>query len=366
MSKKIAEKVLKLAVEIQQIPAPTFNEKKRAVFIQSLFKKEGLADVEMDTINNVYGRLSGKKQRAPIIISAHTDTVFPSNTDLTIQRKNSKVFGPGIGDNSLGVAGLFGLIWMLREAEIEMAGDIWFVANVGEEGLGDLKGMRAVVERFGSDSNGYIILEGMGLGLIYHSALGVKRYRITAETDGGHSWTGYGNPSAIHELAELVTKIASLELPKDPRTSLNVGKIQGGTSINTIAAQATLELDLRSENADQLKKLYKKVEGMVKSANKKGVKMSCETISDRPMGKLDKDHELISAAHKALDKQGIKPRYIIGSTDANIPLSQGLPAICIGLTYGGRSHSIEEYIEISPIKTGLEQLFEITKSLQQN
>ena len=262
------QRIIDLAIEIQQIPAPTFNETKRAEFVREVFEREGLSDVSIDEVGNVYGFLSkvegavlsggavSKDRRSnvkPLIISAHTDTVFPLEMDLKVRREAGKVYGIGIGDNSLGVAGLVGLIWMLRETSPQpsperrggLAGDIWFVANVCEEGLGDLRGMKAVVERFGADVLAYLVLEGMALGHVYHRAVGVKRYRVTVKTRGGHSWSDYGQLSAIHELSKLVVQLTSMELPKEPRTTMNVGKISGGTSINVIAAEAWLELRSR-------------------------------------------------------------------------------------------------------------------------
>jgi len=186
----IPQRVIDLAVQIQQIPAPTFNEIKRAHFVHDLFTSEGLNEVSMDEVGNVYGllKVTGQTPNAkPLIISAHTDTVFPLEMDIRVKREAEKVYGIGIGDNSLGVAGLVGLVWMIRERKIKLGGDIWFVANVCEEGLGDLRGMKAVVDRFGGDVLGYLVLEGMSLGHIYHRAVGVKRYRVKAKTHNEHS-----------------------------------------------------------------------------------------------------------------------------------------------------------------------------------
>jgi tripeptide aminopeptidase len=207
------QRIIEIAIQIQQIPAPTFNETKRAQFVRDLFASEGLSDVSIDEVGNVYGLLSSDKpltaKSQPLIISAHTDTVFPLEMDLKVRREVEKVYGIGIGDNSLGVAGLVGLIWKIRERNIKLNGDVWFVANVCEEGLGDLNGMKAVVERFGANVQAYLVLEGMALGHVYHRAVGVKRYRVTIKTRGGHSWSDYGQLSAIHELSKLVVQLTS-------------------------------------------------------------------------------------------------------------------------------------------------------------
>ena len=356
---EIADKTLDLAIQIQQIPAPTFEERTRAAFIQDLFIQENLKDVETDNLGNVYACLPGKGETRPVVVTAHSDTVFPQETDLKITREAGKISGPAIGDNSLGVAGLFGLLWALQEKEINLPGDLWLVANVCEEGLGDLKGMRAVVERFSDQPAAYLILEGMAYGEIFHQGLGVQRYRITAQTEGGHSWADYGRPSAIHDLSKLVTQLTALELPENPRTSLNVGIISGGTSINTIAAKAHLELDLRSTDPAALQKLVEEVEILVATANRPSVNFKAEIIGQRPAGSIPDDHPLVKLALKTLEAQGTRPHLNIGSTDANIPLSQGLPAICIGLTHGRGAHTTGEFIYTEYLKKGLEQVVEV-------
>ena len=357
----LQSRLLDLAIAIQQIPAPTFHEAERAGFVRTRFADEGLQDVEIDSTGNVYACLVGQPQTPagksqPLIVSAHLDTVFPQNIALTVRRDRESLLAPGIGDNSLGVAGLFGLVWALRERGLSLPGDLWLVADVCEEGLGNLRGMQAVVGRFGDTPLAYIILEGMALGQIYQRGLGVRRYRLTVRTAGGHSWHDYGQPSAVHELAALSTHLTALELPRQPRTTLNVGIISGGSSVNTIAAEAMLELDLRSENTASLESLVRQVEQIVHSANKPGVIVELETIGQRPAGELPSDHRLVKLAQDCLRGVGLEPRLNISSTDANLPLSLGLPAVTIGLTTGGRAHTIHEFINISPIEKGLEQL----------
>ncbi len=349
-------RLLELLVQIQQIPAPTFQEKKRAQFVHKRFQNEGLSDVSMDAVGNVYACLPGKGSGRPLIISAHLDTVFPLDTDLTITRETNRIIGPGIGDNSLGVAALFGLLWLLREEDHFHPGDIWLVANVGEEGLGDLLGMRAVVDRFGKDVLAYLVLEGLSLGYIQHRALGVRRYRITAKSEGGHSWSDYGRPSSIHAIAALVTNISSLKLPLEPRTTLNVGRISGGTSVNVIAAEAWMELDLRSEDSNTLAELIRDLERLIKLAGKPGVKFEKEIIGQRPSGALEISHPLISLADECLREQDFQPLLTVGSTDANIPLSRNYPSLVLGVTTGGGAHTTEEFIYIDPIIQGMAQL----------
>lgn len=356
MNNNVVKRVIELAIQIQQIPAPTFQEKKRAEFVQGLFLTEGLKDVCIDQTGNVFARLMGKGQGKPLIVSAHLDTVFPGETDLRVTRGTELIHGPGLGDNSLGVAALFGLIWSLRERNIQPRGDIWFVANIGEEGLGDLRGMKAVVDRFAGDVHAYLVLEGLALGHVYHRAVGVKRYRVTARTPGGHSWSDYGQPSAVHELAKLAVALASLELPNHPRTTLNVGRISGGTSVNVIASEASLDLDLRSEGQESLATLISIAEKLIHKANRSGVSVEAQVIGQRPAGEISVSHPLVILAKDCLRAQGLEPGLISGSTDANVPLSKGYPAIVLGVTTGGSAHTIHEYINSPPIAQGLEQL----------
>ena len=365
MNSVLLEQVLEMAVTIQQIPAPPFGESQRAAFVHQQFAASGLAKVSMDALGNVYGCIPGSGKARPVVISAHLDTVFPASTDLKVQREGDKIYGPGIGDNSLGVAGLLGLHYALQSRKSRLDGDIWLAANVGEEGLGDLRGMRAVVQRFAEKPLAYIILEGMALGQVYTRALGVQRYRIQVCTPGGHSWADYGRPSAIQELSCFVARLGELPVPSRPRTSRNVGVIAGGTSINTIAAEAHLELDLRSEGARELEDLTAQVEEMVRAANRPEVKFSYEIIGRRPAGSIAPEHPLVTLAQRCLREQGVQPNLHIGSTDANIPLSQGLPAICIGLSTGDEAHTVREYIHTPPLGQGLAQLVNLVSGVFQ-
>lgn len=348
--------VIELAVRIQQIPAPTLHEQKRAEFVHRLFADEHLDEVCVDETGNVLGRLPGTGNGKPLIVSAHMDTVFPAETDLRIKRGAGTIHGPGIGDNSLGVAALFGLVAALRGRGISRRGDIWFVANVCEEGLGDLRGMKAVVNRFGAEVHAYLVLEGLALGHVYHRAVGVRRYRVTARTGGGHSWSDYGQPSAVHELAKLVVALTSLPLPTYPRTTMNIGKISGGTSVNVIAAQAAFDLDLRSEGSESLAKLVFAAEKLIQHASRPGVTIEAEVIGQRPAGEIPANHPLVLLATECLHEQGLDAGLISGSTDANVPLSKGYPATVLGVTTGGSAHTVHEFIHTAPVAKGMEQL----------
>jgi tripeptide aminopeptidase len=367
--------VIELAAQIQRIPAPTFDEHLRADFILHKWQALGVKEAWRDEVGNVYARLPGLKNLPSLVISAHLDTVFPVDTDISLRRTHDRIYGPGIGDNSLGLAGLFGCYWSLtgsarmRKKLPALQGDVWFVANVAEEGLGDLKGMKAVVDYFGADPQAYLVLEGMSLGQIYHQGLGVRRYRITVHTGGGHSWIDYGNPSAIHQLAELIVKINHIPIPREPRTSINVGMVKGGTSVNTIAALASCELDLRSEDSQSLEAVIERVLALISEADQMGavgVHVEAEIIGDRPTGAIPPDHQLVEIASDCYKKKGLQPCLTIGSTDANVPLSRGLPAICIGLTTGGGAHTLGEYIDTAPLAQGLNALVDIVRAIDKD
>jgi tripeptide aminopeptidase len=364
------DRIIELAIQIQQIAAPTFHEQTRAEFVRDRFEQEGLKDVTMDETGNVYGKLSKVKGQwrrpepvegakvKPLVVSAHLDTVFPFDMDLNVKPDGDRIHGIGIGDNSLGVAALFGLMWMLGERGVDdtETGDIWFVANTCEEGLGDLRGMKAVVDRFGSQVLAYLVLEGMALGHVYHKAVGVKRYRVKARTDGGHSWSDYGQPSAVLELSKLIVQLSAIQLPSKPRTTMNVGRINGGTSINTIPAEAWMELDLRSEGQKELAELIEGVDQLIEAANKPGVRVEAEVIGARPAGEMNPNHPLVKLAQRCLHEQGLDAALTSGSTDANIPLSRGYPALVLGVTKGGGAHTRNEYIETPLIEKGMLQL----------
>ena len=359
----VLKRLIEMTIAIQQVPAPTFAEGERAAFVREKFLAEGLRDVTLDETGSVYARLpSTDSKLAPLVVTAHLDTVFAADTDLHVTRDSRRIYGPGIGDNSLGVASLFGLVWSLRGRGIQLPGDVWLVANVGEEGLGDLCGMKAVVERFGAQARAYLVLEGLAFGHIYHRAIAVHRYRISVTTAGGHAWSDYGQPSAVHELSALASRIAVLELPLNPRTTLNVGRIEGGTGVNVLAAHASLELDMRSEDSSVLADLVARVDELIASAIRPGVRVEAESIGRRPGGQIPVEHPLVRLALQSSRGQGIESNLIGGSTDANVPLSQGYPAVVMGITTGGAAHTLKEFINVEPMEAGMESVMEfVTK-----
>lgn len=356
---EFAARVIDMACTIQAIPAPTFHETLRANYFLEQFRAIGLQDVERDSTGNVLARLPGgsKNPSRSMVLSAHMDTVHPLDTPLGVRRSEDRIIGPGIGDNAVGLAAVLGLAQLLKEKQIELPGDLWLAINVGEEGLGDLRGIQAIVNRFGAGPLAYLVIEGMGLGTILNRGLGVERYRITMQTPGGHSWVDYGRPSAIHQICSLVTRLDRIPLPQQPCTTLNVGVIQGGTSINTIAAQASLELDLRSEDSRLLENLVREVRMQVQAAEQPNVQVSMERIGKRQAGMLQPGHPLVVLGREVLSDLGIEVHLDIASTDANLPLSRGYPSICVGITHGNHAHSAEEYILTPPVVQGMAQIY---------
>lgn len=350
--------VLETAIAVQQVPAPTFDEAARSALVLDRLRALGLRDTECDEIGNVYGRRPGRAERPALLLAAHLDTVFPSDTNLHVRYEGDRVYGPGLGDNSTGVAGLIHLAQAMQRHDLPNEGDIWFVGNVGEEGLGDLRGIRAAVTRLRSRIGAVIALEGCDFGTLHHQAIGVRRYRIEVTAPGGHSWGNFGTPSAIHALVRLAARIADLNVQRTPRTTFNIGVIAGGTSVNTIAETASLLLDMRSVSAPALADLVAQVDRLVAAdaGEHPDVQIAVKTVGDRPSGAIARDHPLVQAAVAAYHSVGATVSYQQSSTDANIPLSLGIPAVCVGLTDGGNAHRHDEYIQPANLGRGLQAL----------
>jgi tripeptide aminopeptidase len=366
-SDELANWVIEQGIAIQQIPAPTFDEAQRAAHVAVEFQALGLTDIRVDEVYNVYGLLPGANRAAPaLLLTAHTDTVFASPTDLSIRRADDLIFGPGLGDNSLGVAGLLGFLKYMADEHLQPACDVWCVATTCEEGLGDLKGMRAAFAAVQDRISAVINLEGLAYGHIYHAGIAVHRLKITARADGGHSWLHFGRPSAIHGLMELGAQICRIIPASTPRTTYNIGMIEGGTTINAIATEASLWLDLRSEQQSELMRLRDKVLALLKGLETSDLRFSTEVVGDRPAGYLSARHALVQGALAALELEGVRGALETGSTDGNVPLAVGCPAVTIGITRGGNAHRLDEYIEVKPVSAGIRQLITLALATAQH
>ncbi|EFH80708.1 M20/M25/M40 family metallo-hydrolase [Ktedonobacter racemifer] len=363
LAREHVEEVATLTQRICRVPAPTGSEQQRAAFVTGLFEERSY-QCEHDEVGNVYVR-RGRGTGPVLLLLAHLDTVFPQDTPLNVRREGDVLYGPGIGDNSLSVASMLTLLKMLDLLKQETPIDIVAVANVGEEGLGNLRGARAAVERYKQQLGAVIAIDG-NLGYIVNEAVGSLRWRITVNGPGGHSYGAFGRPSAIHGLARIIARISEIQVPKDPKTTYNVGVIDGGTSVNTIAASASALLDMRSTDVQALDRLANEVRAIVKTAPGEGLQGVITIIGERPAGKIASDAPLVHLAQEALRWIEIEPRLVASSTDVNIPLSQGIPAVCVGVSQGRQAHTLEEWVPVAPIADGLAQLlYLITHACEQ-
>ncbi|HKQ78323.1 MAG TPA: M20/M25/M40 family metallo-hydrolase [Blastocatellia bacterium] len=350
--KEIEPETINDQVRACEIPAPTFQEQNRAEHFKRRFTELGLKNVRIDSIGNVIGERPSAGRGPTLVLAAHLDTVFPEGTDVKVKRNGSILSGPGIGDDCRGLAVILAVARALNDARIETEGTIIFVANVGEEGLGDLRGVRFL---FNNELKGkithFISVDGTGLD-VTNMAVGVVRYRVTIRGPGGHSYGAFGLASPIHALGRAIEKISRFQVPKQPKTTFNVGRIEGGTSVNSVAHTAWMEVDMRSESSDELQKLeaeFKRVtqealdEENARGAGPNKLTVEMKIVSQRPAGVTPADSPIVKIAMEAGAALGIKTKLTSGSTDSNIPISLGVPAITIdGGGEGRGAHSLDE------------------------
>jgi tripeptide aminopeptidase len=356
-------RILALTEQVTEIPAPTFEEAARADFVRQHFVAEGL-EPWGDDAGNVFARVPGSGQ-GTLLLSAHLDTVFPQETDVHVRRGDDRLAAPGVGDNSLSVATLLCIPHILKAAGIRTTADILLCANTGEEGLGNLRGIRTAIDRYGDEAVAAIALEGHGLGRIVNGAVGSRRLRVTVEGPGGHSWGAFGRSSAIHVMARIIDRIAGLSVPSEPKTTFNVGLVDGGISVNTIAPMASFTLDMRSESPQALDDLSRRVEAIAAEADdsEAGVRAHWHVLGERPAGQVDDDAIIVRTATRILQELDVEPYLAVSSTDANIPIAAGLPAISVGLTTGGNAHRESEYIDLAPLPAGVAQVILLLDAL---
>ena len=364
----ITPAVLDLTAQIAAVPSPTGKESQKSVLIERLFADAGLAserDELGDVVAAIPGRLSPSTGMPTVLIAAHIDTVFQIDTPLEITRSGDRFAGPGVGDNSIAVAAAIKLPELLQIAGEVPAVDVLLTGNVGEEGLGNLRGIREVMASR-PEIGAVVALEGHNLGRVTHVAVGSRRFRIIAEGPGGHSWGDFGRPNAIQRLSRLIAELDSISLPRAPKTTLNVGMIDGGVSVNTIAPRATCLLDLRSVDEAALHRLSDRVVRLVTRSNRgDAVAFTAESIGERPAGVVNIESPIVQIAAQTLAALGLDPSFDASSTDANVPIAAGVPAICIGLTTGGNVHRTDEYINVEPVAKGITQLALLTIALSE-
>lgn len=352
------EDVAALAQRICAVAAPTGEERERTEFVAELWRERGYTP-EIDEIGNVYVRRGRQGQGKPVVmLLSHIDTVFPATTPLKIRREGDMVYGPGIGDNSVSVAAVLTVFEMLDAYGWETAVDLLAVANVGEEGLGDLRGARTAVERYREDLGAVLVVDG-NLGSVVNVAVGSKRWKITVKGPGGHSFGSFGVPSAIHGLGRIIAGLAALQVPKEPKTTFNVGVIEGGTSVNTIAPQASALLDMRSTDVDALDTLMEQARAIVLYRAGAGLQTEIEVLGDRPAGSRHQSDALVQLSMEVLRWVGYQPQCVASSTDANIPISLNIPSVCIGVTKGEKAHTTEECMHVAPLGKGVAQLLRL-------
>jgi tripeptide aminopeptidase len=361
--------VLELTALISAVPSPTGEEAAKSLLVERLFATAGLA-TERDAIGDVVGVIPGRQSSrigtSKLVVAAHIDTVFPIGTPLEIKRTSGRLTGPGVGDNSVAVAAAIKLADLLRIAGEVPAVDLLLTGNVGEEGLGNLRGIREVLTSR-SDIGAVVALEGHNLGRVTHVAVGSRRFRISVKGPGGHSWGDFGRPNAIHGLSKLIAELDAIPLPRSPKTTLNVGMISGGVSVNTIAPEASCLLDLRSIDESALRRLSDRVTRLVDRSNRgDAVDYTAESIGERPAGVVAVDSPIVQIAANTLAALGLEPSFDASSTDANVPIAAGIPAVCVGLTTGGNVHRTDEYIDLDPVPMGITQLALLTLALAES
>lgn len=352
-------------IRLCEIAAPTFAEGPRAHAVAEELRRLGLQDVRVDAVNNVLGVLPGQGLGPTFLLDAHLDTVFPAGTDVRVRREDGKLKAPGVGDDTANLAcGLF-VLRLLREFDLRLPGTLIFSGTAGEEGLGDLCGIKAVMQQLAGQVNYVVALDGK-LGRITNQGVGSHRYKISVKAQGGHSWADFGAPSAIHALGALIARISKLDVPQHPRTTFNVGIISGGTSVNTIAESAEMLLDMRSVSAEELMKVENRALGFLPEvAREYGVHIERQLVGDRPAGSKADTGWMVDTIREVHQALGIETQVSAASTNANVPLSQGIPAVVIGTYTGQGTHRLDEWIDERSVILGTKQLLLCVLALQE-
>ena len=356
--------IVESQIAISEIEAPTGDETRRGAWVANRFRSFGLRDVRLDSANNVIGRREGVADIAPVVICAHLDTVFPLGTPVSVRRSGTRLVGPGIGDNGRGLAAMLALAGVIDGVHVRTQAPVDFVATVGEEGTGDLCGAKYLFDHDAKDARVAIALDGAGDERIVHRALGSRRFRITFRGPGGHSWTAFGVPNAVHAAALAASKLARLPRPSNPRTTLSVGRIGGGIAVNAIPEEGWLEVDLRSTSVAILDRYEREIHAAARAAadeengrRARGTLPLVESIArigNRPGGETDTAHPLVALAADTTRLIGREPELATASTDANIPISRGIPAIAIGAGgTGGDAHTPAEWFDNTDGHTGM-------------
>ncbi len=355
------DRMVEETVALVSIPAPFFGEAAKGAAYLGMLRDAGLEDCGTDGEGNVFGLRRGTGNGSLVCVAAHLDTVFPADTDLTVRREGTRIFAPGIGDDTRSLALNLAFLRAMDAAGIRTRHDILFVGNVGEEGLGDLRGMRFLFTKgdFAGRIAGFVSVEGpMGMGTIVSGATGSRRYRVTFRGPGGHSFMDFGIVSPAFALAGAMSGLSRLEVPAEPKTTFSASVVGGGTSVNSIPNEVWVEVDLRSDDADELRRIDAAFAAIVERAlaeenaardtRKGAVTAEAKLIGDRPAGAIDAASDLVAHARAAASALGFAPRSVASSTDASIPISLGIPGIAVSAGAGDGAHTLGEWIDVEP------------------
>ena len=355
------DRIVQEIIALTEIPAPPFKEEARGKAYLEMLRAAGLTDVEMDAEGNAMGlwRGTGPADGPVIVIAAHLDTVFPENTPIKVRREGTKLLAPGIGDDTRSLAVLLAYVRAMKAAGVRTGKDILFVGNVGEEGPGDLRGVRYLFTkgRYKGRIQTFFSMDGTDGSRIVNGGVGSKRYRVTFTGPGGHSYGAFGLVNPMTAMSQAVVDLYKVEGPQTPKTTYSASVTGGGTSVNSIPDKVFMDFDMRSVSADELGKLEQrflaivaeaaKGENSARSTREGQVAADLKVIGDRPAGNTPDSAELVRVARQAIEAHGLKPQLGASSTDANMPMSLGIPGITIGSGgSGGRAHSLDEWIDV--------------------
>jgi acetylornithine deacetylase/succinyl-diaminopimelate desuccinylase-like protein len=360
-------------IRLTEIPAPEFDEARRGEALKELLAASGF-QVRTDKAGNVIAERAGSDAKSVILLAAHLDTVFPAGTDVRVKRSGGRLLAPGISDNGVGLASLAALARALAESRVRTTKTIVLVGDVGEEGEGNLRGMRALTDSYGSRLSAVIAVDGPSTDYITTQGIASRRFEVSITGPGGHSWSDFGAPNPITAISRGIVKFSAVQVPNDPRSSFNVGSIEGGTSVNSIPSSVKVKVDLRSEDEAELGRLEvamreamaagaKEEISVTQSAND-ALKTSVRSLGTRPAGKLPDDSPLLATIRNVDTYLLNRSRLERSSTDANIPLSMGIPAVALGGGgRGGGSHTLDEWYDPAGRELGLKRLFLAVVSL---
>lgn len=352
-----------LAIEICKIPSMTGKEERKALYIKDRLYEITSKEAVVDEAGNIKYLIKGKDDSNDmLILAAHIDTVFADLLDIKVVIKDNFIYGPSIGDNSINVAALILIIKMFRELNIKPERDILFVFDVGEEGLGNLKGIKNIMKDYGNIASAVIAVDG-GYSSIVSAGVGSKRYSVSIKTEGGHSWGAFGNDNAIFYASKLIQGLYNIKVPKEPKTTYNVGIIKGGTSVNTIAEDVEMIFDLRSIDKNSLEKLDSEFIELIEEMKSEKISIEIKILGERPAGKCIDDGRLIKIIKDVRGELDLKAEFTSSSTDANIAMSMDIPAVSFGVCQGKGAHTMKEYIDVNSLELGLRHLVEIVLKL---